>query len=40
MKGKHGAGCACCSGKSMRYDQEGQDGTKSFPTSRPWMISH
>lgn len=41
MKGKHGAGCGCCSGKkSMRYTKRGKSGSKSFPTSRPWMISH
>jgi putative FmdB family regulatory protein len=38
----HGAGCACCSGggkqggKTLRRP----DGAKSFPSSRPWMISH
>lgn len=36
----HGAGCACCSGKSSRFTRRGKDGSKSFPTSRPWMISH
>jgi putative FmdB family regulatory protein len=41
MKGMHGAGCACCSGKtSKRAVRRGRNGTKSFPTSRPWMISH
>jgi putative FmdB family regulatory protein len=40
QKGSHGAGCACCSGKSSRMTRRGKDGSKSFPTSRPWMISH
>jgi putative FmdB family regulatory protein len=40
--GAHAPGCACCSGK-----QEGRggavytaDGAKTFPSRRPWMISH
>ncbi len=39
---KHGAGCGCCSGggKKGRLTMYGKDGSKSFPTSRPWMISH
>jgi putative FmdB family regulatory protein len=40
MKTKHGAGCSCCNSKSMRYLKRSQDGAKSFPASRPWMISH
>ena len=41
FKAKHGAGCGCCSGKSsMRRTQRGKKGAKSFPGSRPWMISH
>jgi putative FmdB family regulatory protein len=36
----HGAGCACCSGKSSRMVTRGKSGSKSFPTTRPWMISH
>jgi len=39
-KSAHGAGCACCSGKSMRRTKRGRNGAKSFPDSRPWMISH
>lgn len=35
----HGAGCACCgTGKSSAV--RGADGSKAFPTKRPWMISH
>jgi len=41
FKAKHGAGCACCSGKlSNRKVARGKNGAKSFPSSRPWMISH
>jgi hypothetical protein len=40
LKASHGAGCACCSGKLSRMTRRGKDGSKSFPTSRPWMISH
>ncbi len=40
MDKSHGAGCACCSGKSSRMTRRGKDGAKSFPGSRPWMISH
>lgn len=39
-KSSHGAGCACCSGKTGRLVKRGKSGAKSFPTSRPWMISH
>jgi putative FmdB family regulatory protein len=33
----HGPGCGCCSG---RMDRKGKSAAKSFPTRRPWMISH
>ena len=40
---KHGPGCSCCSGgltsKPSRTLHR-PDGSKSFPTARPWMISH
>jgi putative FmdB family regulatory protein len=36
----HGAGCGCCSGKPSRLMNKTRGGAKSFPTSRPWMISH
>jgi putative FmdB family regulatory protein len=39
-RGSHGPGCGCCSGRSSRLVKRGKSGTKSFPTSRPWMISH
>jgi len=36
---RHGAGCSCCStGKSNVVTAP--DGSKAFPTKRPWMISH
>jgi putative FmdB family regulatory protein len=37
LKSSHGAGCACCSGKSVT---RGRNGSKIFPARRPWMISH
>ena len=40
LKSKHGKGCACCGGKSSRTLNRSRDGSKSFPASRPWMISH
>jgi putative FmdB family regulatory protein len=38
----HGPGCSCCSGgtKSSRKALHRSDGSKSFPSARPWMISH
>lgn len=38
---KHGAGCGCCDpgiGKSRAIFLP--DGSKVFPSKRPWMISH
>ena len=41
VKARHGAGCSCCTGrKSMRSVTRGKNGAKSFPGSRPWMLSH
>lgn len=44
MKKAHGAGCHCCTQKSMGYGKRGKNSTKNrtktFPGSRPWMISH
>ncbi|CAN5232487.1 zinc ribbon domain-containing protein [soil metagenome] len=39
---KHGAGCSCCSTskKKSRLMAQDRNGSKSFPTARPWMISH
>jgi putative FmdB family regulatory protein len=43
LKAAHGSGCSCCSGsfgKKSRKTARGKNGAKSFPGSRPWMISH
>lgn len=43
LKAAHGSGCACCSGslgKKSRKVARGKNGAKSFPSARPWMISH
>jgi putative FmdB family regulatory protein len=39
-KASHGPGCGCCSGKRSRLVAKTKSGAKSFPTARPWMISH
>jgi putative FmdB family regulatory protein len=40
-RSKHGAGCSCCApGLPKRATVKGKDGSKAFPTARPWMISH
>ena len=36
---QHRAGCSCCA-KPMRKVNRSKSGAKSFPTSRPWMLSH
>ncbi|MDQ0317796.1 FmdB family zinc ribbon protein [Amorphus orientalis] len=39
----HGPGCGCCGGgtaKKGRKTLHRPDGSKSFPSARPWMISH
>jgi putative FmdB family regulatory protein len=38
-KVKHGAGCGCCGGKTST-SKVSSSAAKSFPGSRPWMISH
>jgi putative FmdB family regulatory protein len=35
--GAHGAGCGCCSGRALKTPAP---AVKSFPSARPWMISH
>ena len=35
----HAPGCACCSGGKGGATVT-RDGAKSFPSKRPWMISH
>lgn len=42
---RHGSGCSCCSGgmKSRTKASKtatAKNGAKSFPSARPWMISH
>ncbi len=37
---RHGPGCSCCKGPMTRRSVRGRNGAKSFPASRPWMISH
>ncbi len=38
----HGPGCGCCSGAKTAKSKtlHRPDGSKSFPSKRPWMISH
>lgn len=37
--GAHAPGCSCCSGGKSRAVYT-RDGAKTFPSKRPWMISH
>ena len=39
---RHGAGCSCCSGSKGRSSGTLNlaDGSRAFPSKRPWMISH
>ena len=37
---KHPAGCGCCSTSRKATTVRAPDGAKSFPSKRPWMISH
>jgi putative FmdB family regulatory protein len=39
-KASHAPGCGCCSSKPSRLVAKSKSGAKSFPTARPWMISH
>lgn len=40
----HGANCSCCSGgmksRTRSRTAKAANGAKSFPSARPWMISH
>lgn len=39
--GGHGPGCSCCSSsKKPSRAVHTPDGGKTFPSARPWMISH
>ncbi len=37
---KHPSGCGCCSGARRSATVTAPNGAKSFPSKRPWMISH
>jgi len=37
--GRHPASCGCCK-RPSRLTAESVSGAKSFPSARPWMISH
>ncbi|MGQ3671499.1 FmdB family zinc ribbon protein [Xanthobacter sp. TB0136] len=36
----HGSGCGCCAPRMQSRTRVGPGGAKSFPSARPWMISH
>lgn len=37
----HGPGCSCCGGGARKSGAvTGADGSRTFPSRRPWMISH
>ena len=38
-KASHGPGCGCCSG-GKKSGVFRADGARTFPSARPWMISH
>jgi putative FmdB family regulatory protein len=45
LRQAHGSGCSCCAGKPLRSTAQRRTATnrgdaKSFPTRRPWMLSH
>ncbi len=37
---RHPAGCGCCSSGIRSATVRAPSGAKTFPTKRPWMISH
>lgn len=37
---RHPAGCGCCTPGRRNATVTGANGAKSFPSKRPWMISH
>jgi putative FmdB family regulatory protein len=37
---KHSASCGCGSGIGKSATVKAPDGSKAFPSKRPWMISH
>ena len=40
LRDKHPAGCGCCTKASSKLQADSPPPMKSFPGSRPWMISH
>ena len=37
---RHPSGCGCCSGATRGATVTAANGSKTFPSKRPWMISH
>jgi putative FmdB family regulatory protein len=37
---RHPAGCSCCSSARSGATVKAPNGAKTFPSKRPWMISH
>jgi putative FmdB family regulatory protein len=37
---RHPAGCGCCSTSNRGATVTAPNGSKAFPSKRPWMISH
>lgn len=37
---RHPSGCGCCSTSKKATTVRAPDGSKTFPSKRPWMISH
>ncbi len=40
---RHPSGCSCCSGSKGNFRSSAvykADGSKTFPSKRPWMIGH
>ena len=37
---RHPAGCGCCATSKKATTVRAPDGSKTFPSKRPWMISH
>ncbi len=40
VSARHPAGCGCCSGAKKTSTVTTSNGSKMFPSKRPWMISH
>jgi putative FmdB family regulatory protein len=37
---RHPAGCGCCAAPNRGATVTAPNGSKAFPSKRPWMISH